>query len=546
MLKHIRLNTILITILGALLFIPFLGASHLFDWDEINFAECAREMIVSGDYLTVQINYQPFWEKPPLFIWMQVLSMKMFGINEFAARFPNAICGIFTLIALFIAGKRLKNDKFGLIWVFVYVGSVLPHFYFKSGIIDPWFNLFIFLGIYFFYLFLNTEVKRNKMLVWSAIFIALAVLTKGFVALLLFLIVGFVFLVWNKFRMRISFKQILLYIAIFLLVGGSWFMVQILSGNYQTMVDFIVYQIRLFSTKDAGHGGFPGYHFIVVFLGVFPASIFALKAFGKQKEEDLRIKAFKQWMMILFWVVLILFSIVKTKIVHYSSLSYFPLSFFATYILYKILNDESKWNKWINGLLIGIALFYTAALVFLQYVAENAKTLVTDGMIKDKFAAGNLQANVHWSGFEFVIALILLIGIVSAVFFFKKNLILRFFTIFLASALFTNLTIMVLVPRIEGYSQNAAIEFYKSKKGQDCYVETIGFKSYADLFYFEKPIPENKNALQPDWVIKGDIDKEAFYVCKNFKADYYQELHPQLIRIGEKNGFVFFMRKPVN
>jgi 4-amino-4-deoxy-L-arabinose transferase-like glycosyltransferase len=67
--------------------------------DEINFAESAREMIVTGDYSKVQINFNPFWEKPPLFIWMQVLSMKIFGINEFAARFPNAVFWYFNFVA---------------------------------------------------------------------------------------------------------------------------------------------------------------------------------------------------------------------------------------------------------------------------------------------------------------------------------------------------------------------------------------------------------------------------------------------------------------
>src|SRR3954468_6465930 len=89
---------------SVLLFVPFLGKVHLFDWDEINFAECAREMIVSGNYVTPTINFQPFWEKPPLFIWMQVLSMKAFGINEFSARLPNAICGITTLLILYSIG----------------------------------------------------------------------------------------------------------------------------------------------------------------------------------------------------------------------------------------------------------------------------------------------------------------------------------------------------------------------------------------------------------------------------------------------------------
>ena len=65
-----------IFIFSALLFIPFIGQVHLFDWDEINFAESAREMLVTGNFSTVSINFIPFGEKPPLFIWMQVLSMK--------------------------------------------------------------------------------------------------------------------------------------------------------------------------------------------------------------------------------------------------------------------------------------------------------------------------------------------------------------------------------------------------------------------------------------------------------------------------------------
>ena len=64
--KHI----LLFSIAYLLLFIPFIGHVHLFDWDEINFAEAAREMILTGDWLNVQLNFEPFWEKPPLFIWI--------------------------------------------------------------------------------------------------------------------------------------------------------------------------------------------------------------------------------------------------------------------------------------------------------------------------------------------------------------------------------------------------------------------------------------------------------------------------------------------
>jgi 4-amino-4-deoxy-L-arabinose transferase-like glycosyltransferase len=96
----------------------------LFDWDEINFAECAREMLVSNNYSDVQLYFHPFWEKPPLFIWLQAMSMNVFGINEFAARFPNALCGVITLLVLYKTGKELNDQKFALTWVFVYASTL--------------------------------------------------------------------------------------------------------------------------------------------------------------------------------------------------------------------------------------------------------------------------------------------------------------------------------------------------------------------------------------------------------------------------------------
>src|SRR5674476_887377 len=100
----------IIILSGLIFFIPFLGSVHLFDWDEINFAESAREMIVTGNYHQVQIDFQPFIEKPPFFFWLQVLSMKAFGINEFASRLPNAIFGIITLCTFYYIGKKHKNE----------------------------------------------------------------------------------------------------------------------------------------------------------------------------------------------------------------------------------------------------------------------------------------------------------------------------------------------------------------------------------------------------------------------------------------------------
>ncbi|TAE60808.1 MAG: glycosyltransferase family 39 protein, partial [Bacteroidetes bacterium] len=105
--KWILKNEFTIAVFAALVFIPFLGSVHLFDWDEINFAESAREMLVTGNYFDVQINYTKFTEKPPLFFWLQAICMHIFGVTEFAARLPNALAGIVTLMVLFSIGKTV-------------------------------------------------------------------------------------------------------------------------------------------------------------------------------------------------------------------------------------------------------------------------------------------------------------------------------------------------------------------------------------------------------------------------------------------------------
>ncbi|UCH14895.1 MAG: glycosyltransferase family 39 protein [Bacteroidales bacterium] len=538
----------LIALVAGILFIPFLGGVHLFDWDEINFAESAREMIVSRDYLTVQINFKPFWEKPPLFIWMQVLSMKIFGINEFAARFPNAVCGIFTLLFLFNTGRRIYNEKFGLIWVMTYLGSFLPFFYFKTGIIDPWFNLFIFSGIYYIILFTrDTDKKKNRHLVISAVLIGLAILTKGPVAFLIFILTILIYLIFKRSKLSITFINVLAFAVILILVGGFWFILQIISGNFDVIADFINYQIRLFQTKDAGHGGFLLYHFVILLIGVFPASIFALPGFKKHPSDNFYQRDFIKWMIILFWVVLILFTIVKTKIVHYSSLCYFPLTYLAAFTIYKIINKEIEYKKWLNYILVPLGVIYALSIILIPHFDKYKQQLIDTGWIKDEFAIGCMQAEAGWSGIESVISIILISGIIVFLLSCKrKNFQKGILSLFIASALFIYSSILIITPGIEKIAQNAVIEFLKDRHKEDAYFGTIGYKSYAHFYYTKKQVPVNKKSLNTQWLLTGNIDKKAYFSIKIDKKDKILPLYPDLEVLYEKNGFLFCVRNPEN
>jgi len=558
-----RRDYLLLSGLALLFFFPFLGSVHLFDWDEINFAECAREMLQTGEWMRPQIDFEPFWEKPPLFLWMQALSMKVFGVGEFAARLPNALCGWATLLLVFHIGNRLHDRMFGWLWALAWLGSLLPHLYFRSGIIDPWFNFFIFTGLYGFIEFRWRFYNHQKMQSWwvryrhlvvGGFLLGLAILTKGPTAYLIVMLV--LLLYWAKYRFK--GKGYWLHLMYFSLAAGVaallWFGLEMWLHGTWFVQEFITYQIRLFKTEDAGHGGFIGYHFVVLLLGCFPASVFAIaNLWGDRECEDEALESstlascrrsdFGTWMQLLFWVVLILFSLVKTKIVHYSSLAYFPLTYLGSVTLWRAI----KWSVMpkittvllpIIGVILGLAV---AALPFLGQNMELIKPLFT----ADPFAMANLEAEVQWELWQGIPGLVLVVSSILGFIYWRKGLAWKTAqTVFVGGSIFVGGTLLFVVCNIEGYSQRAAIEFYESKAKEDCFIKPVGFKSYAHLFYGNKQDPgPDKTVDDLPGLYYSVPPKKTYFVAKINRLNPLQEF-PHIQEIGRKNGFVFFEWKP--
>ena len=533
-----------IIVITALLLLPFLGTVNLFDSDETNYAETAREMILTGDYLTVQVDFEPFPEKPPLFFWLQSLSMKIFGVNEFAARFPNAICGIVSLMMLYYFGRKIYGHRFGLLWILSYGAAILPFFFFKSGIIDPWFNLFIFIGIALFIFYLDPEKQRRRLpnLLLSALFFGLAVLTKGPVAMLIFILCFLTFLVLKRFRISSSVSHVLLFILVLVLVGGSWFLFQAANGNSGIIREFISYQVKLLSSHSSVHDGFFGYHLVVLLVGVFPASVIAMKSITKKAEDTELQRIFKQWMYILLLVVLTVFSIVNTKLLHYSSMAYFPLTFLAAWVWDKWLDRKIEIGRWQVVLIFLIALFLSGMAIVFPLLTDHYHWLLSKNFsFIGPFAAEALQRNVHWSGYEWLIGLFLILGVIVASVQILRRDWSGMLILHLVVLLFVYTSISLFTERVEGYNQRVAIKFYKSLRGQDVYVNTLGFKSYSHLFYFDKQPGEEDDSLER--LMTDQLDRDAYFVMKVNKKAMFLERYPELEVLNEKDGCVFTVRR---
>jgi 4-amino-4-deoxy-L-arabinose transferase-like glycosyltransferase len=137
-LTQIQLTWIAVLALAVLVRLLFLGSYPLADTTEARYAEVARLMLVSGDWITPQIEAGvPFWGKPPLSFWLTAGSFKIFGISEFAARLPALLQLIATaLLLLGFTGER-PNRNVGVASAGVFLSSGLAFISAGAVMTDP-------------------------------------------------------------------------------------------------------------------------------------------------------------------------------------------------------------------------------------------------------------------------------------------------------------------------------------------------------------------------------------------------------------------------
>lgn len=542
----VRRQQLLIIIVGVLFFVPFLGAVRLFDWDEINFAECAREMIVTGDYLHMQIDYRPFTEKPPLFVWMQALSMHVFGINEFAARLPNAIVGIITLLVLHHIGRRIGGNGLGLLWPMVYLGTLLPHFYARSGIIDPTFNLFIFLSIW---QIIRGQMDGKGRPLQAGLYASLAVMTKGPVGMGLVVLTTLVMWAWQRRSSAIAFpiKDLTLITLVALTLPAIWLGIDAVQNGPTFLVENINYQWRLLTTGEAGHAQPWYYHSIVLLIGCFPASLFFFGGLRSANDETDNTQRMRQWMTALFFVVLVVFSAVTTKIVHYSSMAYIPLTYLASIQIHAMLRGLRTWGVVLKTAVTIIGLVLTLVAVVVPLAFMNSAWMLSLPSFRDAFLRQAMSRNVSWTGIEPLVGLILLIGIIGALIISRRSMQTAMIVLFGSVALFIAAFLPLVAPRIEAYSQGAALDYYASLRGRDVYTKPLTMKSYAHLFYTQKPYHLSSaakgiavDAWEP-WLISGNVDRPATFVCRVNDAANWSNV-PSIREMYRDGGFIIYER----
>jgi 4-amino-4-deoxy-L-arabinose transferase-like glycosyltransferase len=318
----------------------------LIDRDEPRFAEASREMIERGDYIVPHFNNQLRLDKPPLAYWAQVASYRLFGENDFAARFPSAIAAALVALSIFAWGSRLGREGVGWWAAIIFTLSLQTLIHAKAAVADMWLVLFMTTAFWAGWELLfgkratpNSEtspqtsnLKHQTFGLWWFVFylsLALGFLAKGPIAWMPLLAIAVAKLILRDVDPAQRFKFVR-GISLMLAIVALWGVPALIQTHGEFFRIGIGRHVvgRSFGAME-GHGAnslgvyllLLPFYFVTIFASFFPWSI-KLPALAKKLWRDRdRIDIY---LLCGAGVIFVIFTLIKTKLPHYT-LPAFPL-----------------------------------------------------------------------------------------------------------------------------------------------------------------------------------------------------------------------------
>ena len=368
-------------------------AISLWDQDEAAYAGFAKQMIESGNWLMPEFMWSEVHRKPPLHFWNIALSYKIFGVNEFAVRFPSVLSVLLTLSLLFWGTKKIWGEKQSFYGMVVLSTSLLVMSIAKVSVTDATLLLFTTLcAISMLHVLLYRSIG------WVLIFwigFAMALLTKGPPVILFTGVLAIILFVLHPNRMNLFRLHPWFFLPLAVLPLGYWGYLCTQTAAGKVFIDWMIdwYILKRVGGSVFGQTGPPGTHMAGLLIFFLPYFLYFPKAiyngirglFNKENNESFLLAA---W-FVSGWFI---YELTPSKLPAYVIAAHVPLSL----LIAKLLLQETpkKGLLYVHILLNGIIyLAFIAAPFYLELSAAIKTTffIAGTGLLTSLFIVFRLQ-----------------------------------------------------------------------------------------------------------------------------------------------------------
>ncbi|MCU6433395.1 glycosyltransferase family 39 protein [Undibacterium sp. Jales W-56] len=312
----------LIALVFLLAWLYMLGARTLVPTDEGRYAEMAREMVATGDWITLRLNGIKYFEKPPLQNWMNAISFELFGLGEWQARLWTGLCGLLGIAVTAYAGFKVFNRRIGISAALILGSSFLWFGLGHINTLDMGLSGMMTLSLCGLLLAQRpdasaAEQRYGMLLCWVGM--ALASMSKGPIglvlpgaALVIYTLATRDWALWSRLHLG---KGLL----VFFVITAPWFILVWQKNPEHPYFFFIHENFQRFTSKVHHREGAWYYFFPILILGILPWLGLLLQGLWSGLREQATSKSFQPKKMLLIWSVFIFvfFSMSGSKLPSY-------------------------------------------------------------------------------------------------------------------------------------------------------------------------------------------------------------------------------------
>lgn len=514
-------------LLGFIFFFAFvynLGSYPLLDVDETRYVNMSKIMYNTHDFLTLYLNGDYFFEKPPLFFWIECLSFKFSGvISEFSARLPIVLLSLLPVGLLLSLCKKIKDDKFAFISTATLLTCLQYILITKIAILDSVLTSFVVSSV-LCYFFTHFVEDKNKKYFWilTYVFSALAVLAKGIPGIAIpMIVVAISSIVFKTYKETVKYSWGIL---LFLLISMPWHLIMLKIHGSLFFDEYIVkHHILRFLGSEIIHRNEPvWFYFVTLVWGLFPHIFLLLSQIPKIKFIKFNLHDGYSKFLILNFIaalsIILFFSASSAKLITYILPVYPFMSVLIGDLWFRYIRKNDYFIR--NSLILSNSILLLAMILFC-------------------FSKFVLPEDVYQNFLPIqVISLILVIPFVifNTYFLIKQKRL----NVFLSLVIFMSVLSGILTPHIYkfnyAFGQNDLMKFAKIA---NCNNSTIsGYmtgKKYSLLYYGDQKQIDFQTEEDLVWLDK-ELDKENNIIIT--KNKYIKNMPVKVIEKGIKYSIV--------